>query len=87
MSIFLWFTLLSTPFLMMYPELNDIQNLYYMLWMNELVWVLDIVRKFGDKPKKSKARDIFENAIAYMKSYLIIDLVATFPQIASGLNV
>ena len=58
-----------------------------MLWFNELVWVLDIVRKFGDKPKKSKARDIFENAIAYMKSYLIIDLAATFPQITSGLNV
>ena len=51
----LWFNLLTTPFIILYPELEDIQNLYYMLWFNELVWVLDIIRKFGDKPKKSKA--------------------------------
>ena len=58
-----------------------------MLWFNELVWILDVVRKFGDKPKKSKARDIYENAINYMKSYLLVDLVACLPQIASGLKV
>ena len=58
-----------------------------MLWANELVWTLDIFRKFLVKPKKSRATDTYEIAVAYIKSTLIIDLIATLPQLTSGLGV
>ena len=54
--------------------------------MNELIWALDILRKLFIKPKKNTTVDTYENAVAYIKSTLIIDVIATLPQIASGLD-
>ena len=88
-SIWLWFNMISSPFIIMWPELNSEENhktLYYYLWFNELVWLLDIVRKPFDKPKKSRAVDVYENAMAYFKSTLILDVISTLPQVASGLD-
>lgn len=88
-SFWLWFNMISSPFIILWPELGSEQenkNLYYILWLNELVWLLDIVRKIFDKPKKSRANDIYENAMAYFKSTLILDIISTLPQIVSGLN-
>ena len=45
-----------------------------------------MVRKFFDKPKKSRALDVYEIATQYIKSTLILDVVSTLPQVASGLN-
>ena len=88
-SLALWFNLITSPFVMMWPEMSMREHhlyLSYAFWLNELIWVLDIVRKIFDKPKKSRADDIYENAILYIKSTLILDLVASIPQLASGLN-
>lgn len=78
-SVWLWFNLVSTPFLILWPDLDDKTQLWYIMWGNELVWILDMVRQFFDKPRKSKAADVYDIAVAYMKSYFIIDLVATVP--------
>lgn len=58
MSFWLWFNLISTPFLILWPDLDQSsKSFWYILWLNELVWLLDMVRKFVDKPKGSKAED------------------------------
>ena len=54
-SFWLWFNLITSPFLILRPELQDNKTFWYALWFNELVWILDILRKFFDKPKKSRA--------------------------------
>ena len=89
-SFWLWFNMITTPFIILWPELGSEElnkNLYYVLWLNELVWLLDIVRKIFDKPKKSRATDLYENAMAYFKSTLILDVISLMPQVASGLDV
>jgi len=81
--------MISTPFIILWPELGsetENKTIYYILWLNEFIWLVDIVRKPFDKPKKSRATDVYENAIAYFKSHLILDAVALLPQIASGLD-
>jgi len=45
-----------------------------------------MIRKFFDAPKRGRARDVYEIAINYMKSTLILDVLATLPQVASGLR-
>ena len=46
-----------------------------------------MIRKFFDPPKGSRAAlDVYEIAINYIKGNLILDVVATLPQVASGLN-
>ena len=82
--------MITTPFIILWPELGSEElnrDLYYILWLNELFWSLDIVRKIFDKPKKSRANDLYENAIAYFKSTLILDVISLLPQVASGLDV
>lgn len=85
-SLWLWFNLISAPFLCLYPEMSENKTLSYYLWANELVFLLDIIRKLFDKPKKSRAADVYEIAVAYLKSTFILDFVAWFPQVASGLQ-
>ena len=81
MSYNLWFNLVTTPFIILWPEIQDPdqKTLYYLLWLNEFFWILDILRKFFDKPKKSRSRDIYENAVNYMKGTLIFDVISTLP--------
>ena len=62
-SFFLWFNLITTPFIMLWPEIQENRKLYYAFWLNELIWLLDIIRKVFVKPKKSRAKDSYENAI------------------------
>jgi hypothetical protein len=80
-SLALWFNLVTSPFVILYPEIAEEKNknFYYSLWLNELMWLLDIVRKFFDKPKKSRAKDSYENAIHYIKTTLILDVAALLP--------
>ena len=88
-SFWLWFNMITTPFLILWPELSsetENKTMYYVLWLNELIWLLDILRKTFDKPKKSRASDLYENAMAYFKSTLILDVIALLPQVVSGLN-
>ena len=65
-SFWLWFNMISTPFIILWPELGsetENKTIYYILWLNEFIWLVDIVRKPFDKPKKSRATDVYENAI------------------------
>lgn len=87
-SFWQWFNLLTSPFIMLWPEISDKEEhraFYYTLWLNEFIWILDIARKFFDRPKKSRASDVYENAIKYIKSTLILDVVSSLPQLTSGL--
>lgn len=90
MSVSLWFNLVSSPLIILWPEITDQQvegkTLYYALWCNELCFLLDMIRKFFDPPKRGRQLDVYEVAIAYMKSTLILDVLATLPQVASGLK-
>ena len=87
MSFVLWFNLTSTTFLILWPELGeDNKTLYYVLWLNEFMWLLDILRKLFDKPKKHAHMDFYDHVISYFKSYFILDLISTLPQSASGLS-
>lgn len=78
-SFFLWFNLVTSPFVSLYPELEENEKFYYALWLNEFIWILDIIRKIFHKPKKSRARDSYENALIYIKTTLILDVVAGLP--------
>lgn len=77
--IFCWINAITSPFIILWPELNENNNLINLLWLNELIWILDILRKFVVKPKKSIANDVYEIATAYIKSDFIFDVVATLP--------
>ena len=69
---------------MLWPDLN--KDLNMLLWANELVFALDILRKFMVKPKKSLTTDTYEIAVAYLKSSFIFDVISSLPQVASGLD-
>ena len=67
---------------MIFPSLNE--DLKFLLWMNEFYWICDGARKlfFQSKP----GQDPYETALGYIKSTLILDVIATLPQVASGMN-
>ena len=52
----------------------------------EICFVIDAVRKCFHKKPKSKAIDVYEVFVEYVKSNLIIDLISLVPNIMSGLN-
>ena len=89
LSVFLWFNLISAPLIILWPEITDqteSKTLYYTLWLNETCFLLDMIRKFFDPPKGSRTNDSYEIAVNYIKSTLILDLLASLPQVASDLN-
>ena len=42
LSLCLWFTIYTTPAIMLYPDLN--QSLYNWLFVNELAWIIEMIR-------------------------------------------
>ena len=89
MSVILWFNLVSSPLIILWPEITDTsetKSLYYALWLNELCFILDMIRKFFDPPKDFRSDDAYDIAINYIKSTMILDVFASLPQVASGLN-
>ena len=42
LSLWLWFTIYTTPAIMLYPDLN--QSLYNWLFINEVAWLIEILR-------------------------------------------
>ena len=67
---------------MIFPELNV--TLITLLWVNEVAWVLEIIRKA--QFNVTEGEDPMEAALRYMKSTMILDVVATLPQMASLMN-
>lgn len=76
MSGFLWLTLVTTPAIMIFPEMNLELTKY--LFINEFFWFLDIVRKLlFSSPVPGE--DTYTSAVKYIKSTLILDLLALLP--------
>ena len=89
LSGWLWFNLITSPFIILWPSLSDEginKNLWYLFWLNELFWAFDIIRKFFDPTKSNQHLDAYEVTVNYIKSTLIFDLVALLPQLVTGLN-
>ena len=82
MSLSQWFTVISTPAIMTFPDLN--QPLFFYLWLNELTWIIDIIRKLICTTRPGM--DAYAVAVRYIKTTLIFDVLATLPQVASFLN-
>ena len=76
LSLFLWFNLYITPAIMLFPELNE--KLSVVLWANEVAWVLEIVRKMFFNAEEEE-EDASIAALKYIKSTLILDVLATLP--------
>ena len=82
MSLMLWFTLLSTPAIMLFSEIN--QQLQAFLWINEVFWTIDIVRKLFFRYVPNEDR--YTTTTNYLKSTFMLDLIANLPQILSMMN-
>lgn len=81
LSICLWYTLITTPAIVVFPELN--QSLYIGLWLNESIWLIDIFRNLLFQ----KGEDTYLSAIKYIKNRLAFDTLAILPQLLSGMEV
>ena len=79
LSLCFWFTLYTTPAIMIFPELNE--TLMNLLWVNEVSWVVEIIRKA--QFNVAEGEEAMEAAVRYMRSTMILDVAATLPQIAS----
>ena len=77
MSVMLWFTLITTPAIITFPDLRTTLRIY--LNFNEFFWALDIVRKLFLYRKPGQ--DVYTSAVKYIKSTLILDLIALMPQL------
>ena len=74
--------MVTTPLILLWPNLSlyeENKNLLLGLWMNEIVWLLEMIRKFFDKQENSRAHDSWEVALEYIRTTFLPDLVATFP--------
>jgi len=72
---FLWFNLVTTPAVMIFPEMT--KSLMNFLYLNEFVWFLDIVRKLLFQNEAGE--DTYTSAVKYIKSTLILDLISLMP--------
>lgn len=84
MSVFHWINLLLTPMVMLWPELWPSPS--YSLWLCEIMFLLDILRKCLLKKQKSQAADSYDIFVEYVRSNLIIDLIPLLPSIFSGMD-
>ena len=51
MSFWLWFNMITSPWILLWPDLsdeNENKGFWLFLWVNEIFWILDILRKFFD---------------------------------------
>lgn len=85
MSFVHWFNLISTPLLLLWPELFLSPS--YSLWLNEFCFLLNMVTKCFTKKPKSAATDNYDIFVDYFKSNFILDLIATVPNMFSGMNI
>ena len=86
LSVSLWFNMYSTPALILFAD-DLSQSLYGYFWLNELVWVLEMIRKLLFNTEASDgSKDSMTAAIEYIKGTFLLDLIATLPQVASAMN-
>ena len=75
LSLCLWFNLYSTPMIMLFPDLNN--QWIDLLWFNEAIWICEILRKFIFNAQGEE--DPYDAFMRYVRSTMVIDLVATLP--------
>ena len=84
MSFWNWFNMVTTPFIMLYPELWPRES--YILWLQEICFFLDIVRKCFVAKEGSITTDSYDIFVEYLQSSMIFDLISTVPNIFGGLH-
>lgn len=79
-SVVLWTNLITTPLVMMWPEMQ-VEIFYTLFWFVEIVYLLNIARKllFNQSSSITLKQDAFEAAVEYIKSTLIFDVSSTLP--------
>ena len=76
MCFWLWLTFASTPVEMIFPGQNVITG-GGLLSVGELFWFLDVIRKL--LLNSLKGEDTYTSAVRYIKSTLILDILALIP--------
>lgn len=84
MSFWHNFNLYSTPILLLWP--GTLPRTSILLWLNELAFALDIVRKMVVKKPKSFAMDNYDIFVEYLTSNMAYDLIASVPNLFSGMD-
>ena len=77
MSVIHWLNMLSTPIALIWSNIFVSPN--YFLWVIEISFLIDILRKFFIKKPKSVATDVYEVFVEYAQSNLILDLISSLP--------
>lgn len=77
MSFVHWLNLLTTPVVMLWPEIFPSPSV--VLWSIEIMFLIDIFRKCIDKKPKSSAEDAYEIFVEYLRSNMPIDIIALIP--------
>ena len=80
-----WFNLISTPLVMLWPDLFPSPSIS--LWLNELFFFLDMVVKCFTKKPGSLASDNYDLVVEYLTTNFIFDLISSVPNVFSGMNV
>ena len=91
MTFWLWFNMLHIPFVMVWPDLSieeEHKGIWFSFWINEFVWLANIVVQCVQKEEKRGVilSDQYDIAVNYIRSTLILDLLASLPQLISGIN-
>ena len=79
-----WVNLVLTPIIMLWPMLFPSPS--YTLWLVEILFLCDILRKCVLKKPKSLATDSYDIFVEYLRTTMFIDLIALIPSIFSGMN-
>ena len=74
--------MLTTPAIMIFHEIGE--ELGNLLWLNELIWFFEIIRKLLFQ--KTEDQDAYTSAVKYIKSTLILDVLALGPQLFKFMN-
>ena len=80
-----WFNLISTPLLLLWPELFPSPSIS--LWLNEFFFLLNIIVKCFTKKPGSMASDNYDIFVEYLTTNFIFDLISSVPNIFSGMNI
>ena len=76
--------LLTTPIVMLWPELWPQPNLP--LWCIEIIFLMDVLRKCVIKKQGSFAEDSYDIFVEYFGSNFLIDIIPLVPNLFSGLD-
>ena len=75
-----WFTLILTPFLLVFDDNEDIKNtLIWIEWIVDISWTIEIMLNFMTASHNN--RTFKSISLNYLKFWFWVDSIATFPAI------